>query len=50
MANPSRDDSLPENPIQLVAWRVAGVIVDSDESYLYGVLVSYVSLGQGDTF
>ena len=49
VVNPPGNDPVPENPIQLAAGSVAGVILDADESYVHGVLISYVPLGQGDT-
>jgi hypothetical protein len=49
MADTSHHDHLAENTIQLLPGGVARVILDSDQSHLYGVLVLDVPLGQGDT-
>jgi hypothetical protein len=49
LADTSHYDHFVENTIQLVSGSLARVILDSDQSHLYGVLVLDVPLGQGDT-
>ena len=45
MADTSYHDHFVENPVQFIARSIAGVVVDVDESHVYGFVLFDVSLG-----